>query len=126
MSGLKKTSDWRQFDRVRPREGIDNEVSFRLEAGDREHRPVYVMDVSHFGAGLRMADALESGAAARLVMQIDNETHAVKGNIRWCRPEAPSADDSVSTYQVGLSFDPNDMSSNMMFFAVLSRYCHLT
>lgn len=125
MSGLKKTPDWRQFDRVRPREGIESEVTFRLEAGGREYRGVQVTDVSHFGAGLRMAEVLENGAAARLVMQIDNETHAVAGNIRWCRREAQSGADHAPLYLVGLSFNPNDMSSNMMFFAVLSRYCYL-
>ncbi len=125
MSGLKKTSDWRQFERVRPREGIENEVTFRLEASNREHRVVQVTDVSHFGAGLRITETLENGTPARLVMHIDNAEHAVSGHIRWCRTDSGSSSGHESMYHVGLSFDPNDMSSNMMFFAVLSRYCYL-
>lgn len=123
MSGLKKNSDWRQFERVRPRDDIDGEVTFSLEAGARAHRLVHLTDVSHFGAGLRIAEALENGASAQLVMHVNNERYVVTGNVRWCRPDAEQS--GAALYHVGLSFDPNDMKSNMMFFAVLSRYCYL-
>ena len=122
MSGLKKTSDWRQWERVQPIEGIESQVSIRLEADDRYYELAHITDVSHFGAGLRISEALPAGTLARLIMHVEDEKYTVRGNVRWCRSHV--TEDQVPQYQIGMSFDPQDMKNNMQFFAVLGRYCY--
>jgi Flp pilus assembly secretin CpaC len=90
---------------------------FYLYVGDQCHDVRAVVDVSPFGVGLHIDNAINNGTDIHLKYQHETIEIEVNGSVVWSRIVKQTL---PSIYLLGISLRPEDVETNIQFFRSVS------